>query len=692
MKTGINLQKKVIGLIAGILFFVIAINTSVLTYTAYNKYKAAMLSKTEAIGEGLQKDLGKVLGLGVPIGSLEGINEKLKELISRDKALGYSMIINSTGTILFHSDERAIGKEVKVETYRNPGASEQVVINKLDNFYNISLPLLDSESKISGYLHIGVKLNAINAQLYSLLFWSAGISILCFFLSLLLVIFFITKFITRPIMDIEKVADRISGGDLSYAIEVKGNDEIASLGNAINRMAFNLKDIILKIGKITNSVFSVTSNIVISSRGVLTSSDVQKHAVEETAKAIEEMNVSISNVASSAEDLFESANDTASSLVEMVASIENIAKNSTIFNESANETASSIEEMAATIKEIAKSLENLSDAGEAVASSIEEVNSSTKGIEERALESVVLAETVMDNASNKGINAAHAAMTGMENIKKDVVSLSDVINMLGRKAQEIGKVLKVIDDVANQTNLLAINAAILASKAGEHGKGFSVVADEIKNLAERTSLLTQEISEVIKSSHDMTRSSIGMASGSIQTVDKGIELVRNVNGALSEIVESSKASTEMAKAIQRATSEESLVIKQITRSVQEMTEQTENISRALHEQSRGSKLIIEATERVREISFQVKVATNEQKENSKYMTSKIENVTRQVGRIVHDTGIQKQRSVEIIRIIEKIRDSAHQLTDSSENMSKVINSLKDEALYLVTELKRFRTN
>src|SRR4030065_500549 len=98
-----NLQKKAILIVAGILFFIIGINTAVLTIVAFNKYKLVILSKTTAIGESMQRELSKVLNLGVPLESFEGLNEKLAELISRDNAIGYAMVMNTTGKILFHN-------------------------------------------------------------------------------------------------------------------------------------------------------------------------------------------------------------------------------------------------------------------------------------------------------------------------------------------------------------------------------------------------------------------------------------------------------------------------------------------------------------------------------------------------------------------------------------------------------------
>ena len=685
-----NLQKKSTIVVAGVLFFIIAINTAVLTLVASRKYRDAILSKTLSVGEGFKKELAKVLDLGVPIESLEGMNEKLADLLSRDKALGYAMITNKDGKILFHNNAGNVGKELKDAASMKAASSAQTLIQTVDSYYDLSFPLLSATGSILGVVRLGVELKAINAQVYVLFLWALGITSFCFILAIALIYASMSKFITRPIVAMEKAADRIASGDLTYTIDVNGRDEIATLGQAINRTALNLKDMISKIRRITDSVTTATDNIVVSSKGVLSAAEVQKLAVENTASAIEEMDGSIKKVAMSSESLAESAANTSSSISEMTSSIETIAENSNIFSETAHETASSIEEMVSTIKEIAGSLETLVESSEAIAASIEEVNAATSDIERSANDSVKLAEAVMIGASEKGINAATAALKGMENIKASVSSLSETINMLGKRANDIGKIVKVIDDVADQTNLLAINAAILASKAGEHGKGFAVVADEIKSLAERTSFSTSEIAGLIKSVQDDAKSSVRMAGEGIRTVDKGLTLVMDVSGVLQDIAGSSRESTDMAKAIQRATAEETQVVKQITKAVENMTAQTENISRAIKEQSKGSKLIIESTEKIKDLSHQVKTSTAEQRSGSRHIAEVIENVTQQASQIANATAKQKEKSLDIVQSVEKIRAVTDNLTGSAHSMNSVITSLKEEAVSLLSQLDKFK--
>lgn len=502
--------------------------------------------------------------------------------------------------------------------------------------------------------------------------------------------FLLAKLVTRPAVEFSKKAEQIAEGDLTVHLEIKGEDEIASLGRAINKMASNLKDMLTKVKSITESVSNVTENMVSSPGKVLAGANLQRDTIEKSAGFVEEIDNSIASVAMSADSLAASSEEASSSIIEMVTAIERVAESANVFSVSASDAAASIEEMVASIKEIAESLEVLSSSSEETAASLNQINTAVNEVESSAVESVSLAEHVTAEASNKGINAANAAIKGMEDIKESVGAIAEGINRLGKKSEEIGKILNVIDEVADQTSLLALNAAILAAQAGEHGKGFSVVADEIKSLAEKTSLSTKEIATLIESVQAETRSSVEMAEKGIQSVEKGMKVVREVNVALKSILDSSLLSTEKAKIIQRATTEETYVIKQITEAIRSISEQVEHISKATKEQSKGSIVVMEAIERIKELSRHVKSATADQSGGSKQISEMIGNVSHQAEQIAEATAKQREKSKEIVRSIESIKKIAGESVNTSNEMNIAIQSMEEDARALLSELQRFK--
>lgn len=690
MKLKFNLQTRSILMIALVLFIALSINTAVLTFVASDKYKNAIHSKTTAIAEGMHREIGKALNLGIPVEYIEGANEKLQELVSRDQDIAYSMVIDTKGKVLFHNDAKLAGKELGDKATMKAASSDKMEIQHYDSFYDISLPLRGADGKRVGALRIGVNASSVNEQVYKLIIWSLGISSVIFLIALGLVYFAVSKFITRPVMDIEKAAEQIASGDLTIQVEVKGEDEIALLGRAINRIALNLKDMLTKVRAITGSVSNVTENIASSSDKVLKGANRQHDAIEKTAGFIEEIDNSISSVAMSAESLSASSEETSSAIIQMATSIERVAESANVFSVSASDAASSIEEMVATIKEISESLELLSASSEETASSLTEINTAVKEVENNAVESVALAEKVTAEASEKGMNATNAAIKGMDEIKQSVGALAEVINRLGKRSEEIGQILNVIAEVADQTNLLALNAAILAAQAGEHGKSFAVVADEIKSLAGKTSLSTKEIASLVEAVQSETRASVDMAEKGIDSVEKGARLVREVNIALKGILDSSLLSTEKSKIIQRATTEEAYVIKQITEAIKSISEQAEHISKATKEQNKGSRLIIEAIERIKELSQHVKLATGEQSTGSKQISETIGEVSHQAEQIAGATSNQKERSKEIVIAIGSIKNIAGESFNLANEMNAAIKSMEEEAKTLVSELKRFK--
>jgi methyl-accepting chemotaxis protein len=684
-----TLQKKAVFIVAIIIFFTIAINTAVLTSISYGKYKKAIQAKTESVGAALREDLNKALSLGVPLYALDGLDAELSELARRDESIGYVMIVDASGKVLFHHNAGGKGRTLKDTVTREILSAKKDLIHPGKTHMDHAFSLLDADDVFVGALRIGVKSQAVKSQLYDLLSWSVITSLLCFFLSLMLVHFSISQFITRPIGIMESAAKQIAAGSLISEVSVSGNDELASLGNAINSISSNLKDMIANVRNIVAKVNQVTGDIHESSRRVLEVSDLQKNEIDETALSIEEMDKLIESVAETAGRLSESSGETDTAIIQMRTSITNVAQNSDTFNETAQETADSVEELIASIKHIASSVDNLSAASSQIATSIDEVGSTTNDIEERAKESVGLADAVLENARAKGLSASAASTEGMGIIKEGMEAIFNNINVLGKKASDIGEIIRVIDDVAGQTDLLGLNAAILAAKAGEHGRGFAVVASEIKELADRTSGSTRDIGALINSVQDDMASSVRTASEGMSVVDKGLALVEDVHDALNLIVESAQQSTEKARGIQRATSEEALIIKQIQAAVGSVSEQTETISIILQEQNRGSTRIVNAAEKVRELSQHVKTETNEQSDGSHRIAEASTSVTGLARQIAHATKTQREKSEHIVGSIEKVHNTTIALRDSSGSLDQAIKSLGTEAAMLLKEMQKF---
>jgi methyl-accepting chemotaxis protein len=508
-------------------------------------------------------------------------------------------------------------------------------------------------------------------------------------LALLLGMTATNRLVIRPLLVLRDAAERIASGDLSHTLTLPGRSEIALLGGAVNTMAANLKAMFLKIREVTESLSQTTGDIVSSSRRVMSAADVQRTAIETTAGAVADLSLSNTAMAETAHRLSQSAVNASAVITETKQAINNIAGSSDVLESSTEETATSVHEMIMSIREISKGLEALSAASEKITSSVTQVTASTKEIEHHASESVGLAEQVLAEASGRGAGAAVDAIAGIEHIRSSVGALADVVQSLGKRSQDIGSILTIIDDIAERTNLLALNAAILSAQAGVHGRGFAVVASEIKHLAEKTSVSVKEIGGLIATVREETSSSVTKAADGLRAVDAGLKLVRGVEAALGGIAQSSVASADMAKAIRRSTTEEAQAVNQIAHAIQEMVGQAENISRALQEQNTGGVFIVGQTEKMKDVSRQVRGAIGEQRQGSVHMVEAIEDVARQAEAIAQATGRQKEKSADIVRSMDRIQETTGSLVVSSNEMKTTIGALTAAAQKLHDELGKF---
>jgi methyl-accepting chemotaxis protein len=508
-------------------------------------------------------------------------------------------------------------------------------------------------------------------------------------LALLLGMAATSRLVIQPLLAMKGAAERVASGDLTHTLPIRGRSEISLLGEAINTMAANLKEMFLKIREVTESLSQTTGDIVSSSRQVMSAADVQRTAVETTAGAVADLSVSNTAMAESAHRLSQSAVNASAVITQTRQAINSMAGNSDVLESSVEETASSVHEMLMSIREISQGLELFSASSEKITSSVTQVSASTREIEHHASESVGLAEQVLADASGRGAAAAGDAIAGIEHIRASVGSLADVVQSLGKRSQDIGSILTIIDDIADRTNLLALNAAILSAQAGVHGRGFAVVASEIKHLAEKTSKSVKEIGGLIATVREETSSSVTKAAGGLQAVDAGLRLVRGVESALGSIAKSSVASSEMAKAIRRSTAEESQAVGQIAQAIQEMVGQAENIARALQEQNTGSVFISGQTEKMKDVSRQVRGAIGEQRQGSAHMVEAIGDVARQAEAIAQATGRQKEKSADIVRSMDRIQEATGSLVVSSNGLKATVGALTTAAQKLHDELEKF---
>ena len=277
----------------------------------------------------------------------------------------------------------------------------------------------------------------------------------------------------------------------------------------------------------------------------------------------------ITGISKNVETLTEAKDELALSADQAAQATQQIAQTTTQVAEGTNQTAKSVQDVSRSMGELDQAIAQVADGTVQTSRSVQEVNNSVAQLKESAVQLEETAKTkvaraaddmaanaqaategarVASDTAQNGAKMVQRTIDGMQRIKKTVDTATGEISQLGTRSQEIGNIVEVIDDIAAQTNLLALNAAIEAARAGEQGRGFAVVADEVRKLAERVAGATKEISSLVNSIQRSVESSVKiMAEGATET-DSGSRVAAEAGTALEEILTAvENVNTQMAR-------------------------------------------------------------------------------------------------------------------------------------------------
>jgi len=611
------------------------------------------------------------------------------------KGIEQAMILNAYGKEAFKKDSEIFDADI-IRAMSTDMRPKIVQTKKSITYYK---PLENAsyctgchtqEGSLLGAVRVTASLQEIYGKSTQFILWTTIISIVGISFGTCLFWIILRRLIIKPLHTIEEAAQSLSEGNLSFDIDIKKDDEIGRVSKAINSSVQSLSSILQRVKNGSKRVSDVTEKVETDFKQVSEATKVESEAIGSIATSIEEMNSAAAEISESTDRLAVSTEETATSVEEMVTSISQVANNAQELSTTVDSTSVSIEELTATIKEVAHKAEELSAASEETLAATEQILSSIKEVEQRSKDSAMLSEKVKNEASTFGIGAVEKTLEGMKNIKSSVEKTASFITKLGVRSKEIGKILNVIDDITDQTTLLALNAAILAAQAGEHGKGFSVVADEIKDLAERTSVSTQEIAELIQSVQVEVKDAIYAMDDGLKSVEAGYAVANEAGDALRKIVESSKQSAEMSFSIERSTTEQARATRLVSEAMEKVKNMVAKVATATSEQSKGALLITRATEKMRDVANHVKTATGEQIVNAKQVSESIEIISDKTQKIAKAISEQKAGSNQIFVSVEKIKEIPKTTMNIVFEINRSLRGLSKNTEIVNNELARFK--
>jgi len=373
--------------------------------------------------------------------------------------------------------------------------------------------------------------------------------------------YFITRSITKPVVNISSIAESIAVGDIDHDITYDSKDEVGMLAHSFRMLIDYMKELSRIAERIAEN-------------------DLTNHIEPKSAKDV--LGNSFKTMSTNLSDMIRMLNANAHQLVS-----------------AATEIASASEEMAAGAN-------NQTNQAAQVATAIEEMTAAIMQASKNAGHAREIAENAT-NTAGEGQAVVGSTITGMIKISESAAQSGQIVNQLAQASDRIGEIITVIDDIADQTNLLALNAAIEAARAGEQGRGFAVVADEVRKLAERTGKATGEITDMIKSIQGESSRAVSSMEEAGKLVEEGKEMADQAGGSLNKINTMNQEVMEMVTQIASASDQQSAAADQISKNMEHISNVTRETASGAEQSAAAAEELSRQAESLQEVVGKFKV-------------------------------------------------------------------------------------
>lgn len=498
-------------------------------------------------------------------------------------------------------------------------------------------------------------------------------------LLIMMAVFF--RRLERRFVELRTYAAALGEGKLDCRAPALGRDELGELVTALGGLADGLGRSIANVRQAARGVDGLSGRVRDASRRIAGDAGTQSLSLETASRAMSQLAEGSSQVDDALSKLIATAEHSHRDMNEIAGEVRSIGRVADELARAIGDSQRSVEQAERNMRQAESAIRMLTSTAESTATSMSEMAASIAAVEDgtelasqRARESALAAEA--------GVNVGRETVRAIHGIQENTEATVASVRFLSERVQSIDQILSVIDDVANQTKLLALNASIIAAQAGEHGAGFLVVAEQIKALSAKTAGSTQEIASVIAEVRRRAAQTIQVAESSLGVVREEVGRVTESSETLITIEQLSRELEELIARIDRAMKDQARGAEGVNAAMQDVYGAASTVGGLVQEQLESGRRLRGAMTRVSELLEQTLETANEKAAKVGIATAAMVELYERLGEVRTANEQQLVHRDDVIHSVATLE----QLSARNRESAKVLASAVEEAVARIATL------
>ncbi len=654
------------------------------SWFAAESVRARLLGRATIIAEALEasllgRDLGKPAA-GAAAGAL------LERFLAADRELVYIVLIDESGKLLTWAprDGAPLGFDFTTTSEGLTSLVEQHLRAAPDD--DLVRATLDSKAGgLPARVLVGLTAEMQLGQLGAIVANTA----LFIGLTALLLLWVAFGRLFGRVQHLKGYAGSLAMGDLTQHVEDRSKDELGDLARALESIVQNLGQTISGVRSASLQLDGLSQRVRDASRQIAGDAGTQGSAVHDTGTAIRKLYDASGAVEGQITQVTASAEQTVDRLRQISNAAERVAVSLKHLSVSVDGMRKHLAKSTDSLAQVDTAVDGLNEVAESTASAASEITASINAVERNTRQALELSKTAAERAES-GVTAVKESLEGIHLIRSSADETVRVLRGLSEKVGSIENILGVINDIANQTKLLSLNASIIAAQAGEHGRGFLVVAEEIKALAQKTAGSTRAIAEVIHEAQRNSASVIATVEHGLTTVAEGVGRSEHADRVLSDIQESVSATANLVRSIVSAINEQARGAVHVDRAMQEVHSTAVRVRQIVSAQQDEGQQLQRAMAQMTELMTTVMAVADEQSSQVLQATHAIRQIFEKIRAISEMNQNQAGSREQLSRTFKVLEELSERNREGARGLAVVVDQAAAHSRTLADGVRVFK--